>query len=121
MTVVTLGYFGWIFYCLLHALRFFTLTGQPYTAARVRTSDFIFGISYILVSAYLAVQSAPLSYHAYVFFPIFFYSQIFKFRDLIAKYFSELDVPGSVVAKHLLIYLCTLEVVVCGWKPIGDG
>ena len=114
--LVTAGYTGWIAFAFTTAVDEFMLNGKVDAA---RTVSSILAFSSILVALYsfLFIQSSPLTYYAYAFFPVMFWEEVFVRRraliegkkQIFAK-FSPQDV--SKLALNLVAYLGILEVMV---------
>src|SRR5690606_27521024 len=77
LTTVTLGYISWIAFVLTYALKYYTTTKVTPLSEKSKTAiNIATMIVFILITAYLLMQSAPFMYHIYVWFPIYFFNQV---------------------------------------------
>ncbi|KAF9606883.1 hypothetical protein IFM89_029482 [Coptis chinensis] len=77
MTIVTLGYIGWMTYLVLHVLQSYTsFTGNTYTKTN---QVYLCGVTLIgLVSILLFLEHSPPLYHVYTAVTVFLWTQIFS-------------------------------------------
>lgn len=104
-SVVTAGYIGWCVFCLQFVIRNFVLSPRSNTKISAK-SRFMVRMKYMVwllqsnwcfypqidvlsvtvlagLSTMLYIQKMPLMYHAYVFFPVYFWNQILRnYRSL---------------------------------------
>ncbi|GFS45077.1 sulfatase and phosphatidylinositolglycan class N domain-containing protein [Actinidia rufa] len=98
MTVVTLGYIGWMIYLILHVLQSYTsFAGKEQQVLHLRNSTakvHLCGYLFMgFVCILLLLEHSPPLYHAYAAMTVFLWSQIFSeyqflkalWRDLLGK------------------------------------
>ncbi|KAF2864515.1 putative phosphatidylinositolglycan class N [Piedraia hortae CBS 480.64] len=112
-TVVTLGYLGWIAFAFTTAVDEYMLGGRVQVS---RTPTLIGAFAAILVGVYsmLLYQDSPLTYYAYVFFPVFFWEEVFARRKawVAAKDVLLARQDAVKLALDAGLYLAILEVMV---------
>jgi phosphatidylinositol glycan class N len=116
-TLVTAGYLGWIAFAFTTAIDLHMLDGK---VAIQRTPGLIITFSSVLVGLYslLFIQSSPITYYAYAFFPVAFWEEVFARRQALEqgknKLFASYSKSDTVkLALNVLVYLAMLEVMVC--------
>ncbi|CAI0455588.1 unnamed protein product [Linum tenue] len=100
MTMITLGYIGWMLYIILHVLQSYTSLArdimkmqpavpQKHTSGKVYLLGFlVMGITSLL----LIVEHSPPLYHSYIAMTVFLWTNIlgeYRFIQLIWRYLSE--------------------------------
>lgn len=113
MTIITLGYIGWMIFLILHMLQAYTsLPGDIFkeeqTVLRKKNAEkvYLFGCLLMgVISVLLLVEHSPPLYHAYVAMTVFLWTQIFsEYRFILAlwrylsgrkNYFVKLLVVGA--------------------------
>ena len=114
--LVTAGYLGWIAFAFTTAVDAYMLNCKV-EASRTIASTTIFASLLVGLYSLLFMQSSPLTYYAYAFFPVMFWEEVFARRNalvegrqkLFAK-FSQNDL--NRVGLSLLAYVGILEVMV---------
>jgi phosphatidylinositol glycan class N len=114
--LVTLGYLGWIAFAFTFALDQHVFDGKI-DATRSPTTTTVFTSIFVVLLAFLVVQSSPWTYYAYAIFPVMFWEEVFARRQALAQakaMFSQRlsgkDVLG--LGSNLLIYVGILEIMV---------
>lgn len=115
-TLVTAGYAGWVAFAFTTAVDVHMLDGTI-EASRPTASIMIFSSILVGLFSLLFVQSSPLTYYAYAFFPVMFWEEVFARRNAIFEskrrivaQFSKSDTSKLVL--NVLAYLGMLEVMV---------
>ncbi|KXL44681.1 hypothetical protein M433DRAFT_21127 [Acidomyces richmondensis BFW] len=115
-TLVTLGYVGWIAFAITTAVDIFMLKGKINGS---RTTASITAFSSVLISLYsfLFIQSSPLTYYAYAFFPVMFWEEVFVRRRALLegkkRLFAKISQKDALtLALNLFAYIAILEVMV---------
>ncbi|RMX87874.1 hypothetical protein D0869_02042 [Hortaea werneckii] len=114
--LVTAGYVGWIAFAFTTAVDSYMLGGKI-EAARTVTSVIAFSSVLVALCSFLFVQSSPLTYYAYAFFPVMFWEEVFVRRQALAegknRVFANFSNQDCVkFTFNVLMYLGILEVMV---------
>ncbi|EFC43696.1 predicted protein, partial [Naegleria gruberi] len=115
MSIIFLGYVGWMFYLMVFCLRHYTKLGHE-----VKGDNNLFIIGFIAIttlislSSYIFLQNDPYHYHMYTIFPIFFFSYILNHVRLIYQFFCKYF-SFQKDGQSLFIIIVVLEVMVCGY------
>lgn len=125
MSIVTLGYLGWMGYLLMYSLRHYTRFGAHIASRRRSSSSSTSGgtltlminaltvLLFSTVSAYLRAQSSPPLYHLYTAFPFFFFNRIAVNGDIVLRFLRRyLSVD---ILLHGVYFVCALELLVVGY------
>ncbi|KAI7361531.1 GPI ethanolamine phosphate transferase [Hortaea werneckii] len=114
--LVTTGYVGWIAFAFTTAVDSYMLGGRI-EAARTVTSVIAFSSVLVALCSFLFVQSSPLTYYAYAFFPVMFWEEVFVRRQALTEgknrvfaNFSNQDCFKFMF--NVLMYLGILEIMV---------
>ncbi|XP_021857442.2 uncharacterized protein [Spinacia oleracea] len=119
MTVVILGYIGWIFYLVVHVLQ--SYTGLPsqmmHKEEAVQTDNkmgkvYIFGS--LLMGAFcivLFIERSPPLYHAYTAMTVFLWTQIFSQYQFLNALLRSFQKEKFVYVIKLLAY-CAVSLIV---------
>ncbi|KAK4552116.1 Glycosyl phosphatidyl inositol anchor synthesis [Recurvomyces mirabilis] len=115
-TLVTLGYVGWIAFAFTTAVDAFVMDGSV-DATRTTLTMASFGSILVALYSFLLVQSSPLTYYLYAFFPVMFWEEVFVRRRALVEgkkklfaNFSQQDLMK--LALYVGAYLAILEVMV---------
>lgn len=100
MSVITLGYVGWIIILLISL--------KKETALSINRG--IFGSTMCVCVVLFAMEKSPMSYYFYVFFPILFFS-------IIAGHLKSMLGHGlhGISLSQVILYLIGLELIVVGY------
>ncbi|OTA37410.1 hypothetical protein BTJ68_02235 [Hortaea werneckii EXF-2000] len=114
--LVTAGYVGWIAFAFTTAVDSYMLGGKI-EAARTVTSVIAFSSILVALCSFLFVQSSPLTYYAYAFFPVMFWEEVFVRRQALTegktRVFANFSNQDRVkFAFNVLMYTVILEVMV---------
>ncbi|KAI7187374.1 GPI ethanolamine phosphate transferase [Hortaea werneckii] len=114
--LVTAGYVGWIAFAFTTAVDSYMLGGK-HEAARTVTSVIAFSSILVALCSFLFVQSSPLTYYAYAFFPVMFWEEVFVRRQALTegknRVFANFSNQDCVkLAFNVLMYTVILEVMV---------
>ncbi|KAI6824869.1 GPI ethanolamine phosphate transferase [Hortaea werneckii] len=114
--LVTAGYVGWIAFAFTTAVDSYMLGGKI-EAARTVTSVIAFSSILVALCSFLFVQSSPLTYYAYAFFPVMFWEEVFVRRQALIegkhRVFANFSNQDCVkFAFNVLMYTVILEVMV---------
>lgn len=115
--LVTAGYAGWVAFAFTTAVDMYMLDGKI-DATRTPASIIAFCSLLVGLYSFLLVQSSPVTYYAYAFFPVMFWEEVFVRRRalvecknrLFAK-FTQQDLMK--LALNVVMYLAILEIMVC--------
>ncbi|KAK5110399.1 hypothetical protein LTR85_001263 [Meristemomyces frigidus] len=114
--LVTAGYIGWVAFAFTTAVDMYMLDGR-FEASRTPAS--ITAFSSILVGLYslLLIQSSPITYYAYAFFPVMFWEEVFVRRRALVECKKKLFAKASPqdlmkLTLNVAMYLAILEVMV---------
>ena len=115
-TLVTLGYVGWIAFAFTTAIDSYIL-GGVIPAARSTGSILAFGSAGVAVFSVLFVQSSPITYYAYAFFPLIFWEEVFvrrpAFKKGIDTLFAAFSRQNSLkLGLNAVVYIGILEIMV---------
>jgi len=115
-TLVTLGYVGWIAFAFTTAVDTFMLNGKV-NASRTSASITIFSSMLVSLYSFLFIQSSPVTYYAYAFFPVMFWEEVFVRRRALLEgkerlFAKILQQDALKLALSLLAYIAILEVMV---------
>lgn len=115
-TLVTAGYAGWIAFAFSTAIDVHMLEGKIDVS---RSPGLIITFTSLLVGLYslLFIQSSPITYYAYAFFPVMFWEEVFARRHALLEAktrifskFTNSDMTKLVL--NALAFLVLLEVMV---------
>ncbi|CCK69221.1 mannose-ethanolamine phosphotransferase MCD4 KNAG_0C01080 [Huiozyma naganishii CBS 8797] len=90
-TIVTFGFIGWIIYSFTIFLKLFILKDGD-AALEIKTTWFnwfVFTIIGAVLNYVLYYQRSPFNFYMYLFFPIFFWSQIFASNVVLQRGITE--------------------------------
>ena len=114
--LVTIGYLGWICFAFTTAIDAHMLDGKI-EASRTTASTTAFVSLLVGLCSFLFIQSSPISYYAYAFFPIMFWEEVYARRQALAeaknKIFAKLS--GQDIFKFALnvfAYIAAMEIMV---------
>jgi phosphatidylinositol glycan class N len=105
-TIVTLGYLGWIVYCLSSMLT----NPVPLSSKSRVMIDFVFAGLTMMMLTIQYLQSATITYYGYTFFPLYFWYRIAHRGKTILKAMSK--VSGWSFFASTLVYCLFLESIV---------
>ncbi|KAI9251060.1 alkaline-phosphatase-like protein [Sporodiniella umbellata] len=108
-TVITVGYVGWCAFCIEYVFRHFVFFSHGGASSSIRLRIFIDSLSILVmvgVSTTIYIQKMPFTYHAYTFFPVFFWNQVLR------NYRTLVEMLRLFVQKGLLKTLITVAVVI---------
>lgn len=120
LSVVSLGYVGWIAFLVLHVVAHNTNL-PAYVRHRLAQSNRNTNLLAALVGAalfvFLWLESSPIQYYLYTFFPVLFWAQIYKARSILRHHLpTMLTLPSFVMSSLLvIIFLAILEVMVASY------
>ncbi|KAL1921334.1 uncharacterized protein VTP21DRAFT_11050 [Calcarisporiella thermophila] len=90
-SIVSAGYIGWILFSFSFVLRRYVLSSSEQNGSALKTThidayrSLIYGVALTVASilfGMIYIQSMPFMYYAYAIFPIFFWTEIAKRRDI---------------------------------------
>lgn len=121
--LVTAGYAGWIAFAFTTAIDAFMLDGKI-EASRSPASIIAFSALLVGLFSFLFIQSSPISYYAYAFFPVMFWEEVFVRRRALVEGKNKLfdKVPRQDLLKLALnmgAYLGILEIMVRTYVPFA--
>ncbi|KAL2897090.1 GPI ethanolamine phosphate transferase 1 [Bienertia sinuspersici] len=116
MTVVTLGYVGWILYLVVHVLQSYTsLPGQiMYKEEVVQPVKKVYILGSLLMGTFsmvLLIERSPPLYHAYTAMTVFLWTQILSQYKFLSALLRSLQKRDFVYLIKILIY-CTMSLIV---------
>ena len=114
--LVTLGYLGWVTFALTTAIDNYMLEGKV-EASRTTLSTSLFASVLVALYSFLFIQSSPLTYYLYAFFPIMFWEEVFVRRRALVEGKNKLFAKVSQqdlfkLAMNIALYAGILEVMV---------
>ncbi|XP_043704890.1 GPI ethanolamine phosphate transferase 1 isoform X1 [Telopea speciosissima] len=125
MTIVTLGYIGWMAYLVLHVLQSYTsLPGSIYrknteAVNQMKNNRRVYLYGYLLMailSIVLFLEHSPPLYHAYVAMTVFLWTKILSERQFLKAVWRHLSGSKFSSTVKLLatsaVSICILEVLV---------
>ncbi|KAF0412018.1 PigN-domain-containing protein [Gigaspora margarita] len=139
-SIVTAGYVGWIVYSLKFTLKEYAFNYS--TQSTVASNDpygllinVISIISLALLICILYVEESPITYYTYVIFPIYFWRDVIKERNIILDccrssldnqsiFTSIIYVIGYIIGLEILVYsyfernilsVCFVLAALCPW------
>ena len=98
-TLVTVGYLGWIAFAFTTAVDLHMLDGKV-DASRTPASIVAFTSLLVGLYSFLFIQSSPITYYAYAFFPVMFWEEVFVRRQALLEGKKKLLVKVS--QQHLV-------------------
>nr|POE54427.1 gpi ethanolamine phosphate transferase 1 [Quercus suber] len=115
-TLVTVGYIGWVAFAFTTAIDVYMLDGKI-EASRTTASIIAFSALFVGLYSFLYIQSSPVTYYAYAFFPVMFWEEVFVRRSALiegqrrlSSQFSRKD--SSKLVLTALVYMGILEIMV---------
>ncbi|KAL5038050.1 Glycosyl phosphatidyl inositol anchor synthesis, variant 2 [Batrachochytrium dendrobatidis] len=115
-SIISFGYVGWIVYSTIFVLRMYVLEDSKRSRGISISSKTVTFLSWVVLTGFsvlLFLKQSPLAYYIYVAFPIYFWSESFKQRDLVT---SIIRTPWSQnrtnVLGHIIVYTVILEILV---------
>ncbi|KAF3796567.1 GPI ethanolamine phosphate transferase 1 [Nymphaea thermarum] len=112
MSIITLGYIGWMVYIVLHVLRFYThlpdmFTKRDKVAFALANNKRVYACGVLLMgiaSFLLILEKAPILYHVYLAMTAFLWTQIFADIQFVKDAISFLMLKKSDLIKRLCAY-----------------
>lgn len=118
MTVITLGYLGWMVYLILHVLKSYTSLSEKIMkmeqAAEQKNKTgkvYLFGCLLMgVISVILYVEQSPPLYHAYIAMTVFLWTQILGDYQFVKALWRHLSGKKSNYAIKLLV-TCAISIL----------
>ncbi|WOK96386.1 GPI ethanolamine phosphate transferase 1 [Canna indica] len=112
MTIITLGYVGWMVNLILHVVQSYTFLGNLFLKKKQESSHKITKKVYLggcllmsLSSFILYLESSPVLYHAYVSMTIFLWTQILSKLQFINAIWKEISTKNFKSSAKLIAIL----------------
>lgn len=114
--LVTAGYIGWVAFAFTTAVDSYMLGGKV-DASRTPGSIVVFSAVLVGLYSFLFVQSSPLTYYLYAFFPVMFWEEVFVRRQALIegrkKLFADFTQQDAFkLAINIVVYTGLLEIMV---------
>lgn len=116
--LITIGYLGWIAYASTTVIDLHVVHGAA-TRERTLASNIVFSSVLVSLYAFLIVDRSPVQYYLYVFFPVYFWEEVWARRRGcmagVKLLLSQFHGPSGTISftLQLLLFLGIIEALVC--------
>lgn len=122
MTVISLGYLGWIAFLSTILIKYYTNLGEGYKSYTIGFPTKLFISFLAILYLFLYNESSPISYYVYVTFPIIFWAYIFEHSEMIKNWLSQVYNDNSfkknVISSFLFIIIMEILVLAFFYREL---